>query len=207
MKGLILKDFYMIMKYCRSFIFIIVVFLAVSCFGKDNTFFVIYPTLIAGLIPITLISYDEREKWSIYSTALPYTRAQIVSSKYLIGLFFQLSVLLLSAVAHAYRMVVAGSFVWNDYLPFLLPIFAIGIIGPSLVLPFIFRFGAEKGRIAYYVVIGALCAVATAAAGSGLKISEQLMVEWMLVVIIAAAVILYAISWGLSILFYRGREL
>ncbi|NMP37237.1 MAG: ABC-2 transporter permease [Clostridiales bacterium] len=101
MKGLLLKDFYMIGKYCRSFVLILTVFLVVSCFGNDNTFFIIYPVLIAGMIPVTLISYDEREKWHIYSETLPYTRAQFVSVKYLIGLLFELTVFLLSAAAQA----------------------------------------------------------------------------------------------------------
>lgn len=207
MKGLIFKDFYMIMKYCRSLIFIMIVFLAVSCFSNDNTFFIIYPTLLAGLIPVSLISYDEREKWNIYSATLPYTKAQIVSSKYLIGLFLELAVSFLSAVVQAYHMVTVGSFVWNDYLISVFSVSVAGIIGPSLLLPFIFKFGAEKGRIAYYVVIGVLFAVGAAAAESGFMIPEQFMSEWMLAVMAVAVIVLYAISWGLSVLFYRKREL
>ena len=43
MKGLLLKDLYMAAKYCRAFLLIVVVFLAVSFFGDDNIFFVVYP--------------------------------------------------------------------------------------------------------------------------------------------------------------------
>jgi ABC-2 type transport system permease protein len=207
MKGLILKDFYMIMKYCRSFIFIVIVFLAFSCFGNGSSFFVIYPTLIAGIIPVTLISYDERERWNIYSAALPYTKAQIVSSKYLIGLISELAVIFLSAVMQAYHMVNVGSFAWNDFMSYVFSILVIGLIGPSLLLPLVFKFGAEKGRIAFYIVIGSLCAIGTIASESGFNISEQYMPEWMLAAITAAVMILYAVSWSLSVLFYRQKEL
>ena len=81
MKGLLLKDLYMAAKYCRAFLLIVVVFLAVSFFGDDNIFFVVYPAMIAGIVPVTLISYDERDKWDLYAGTLPYTGSQPVSSK------------------------------------------------------------------------------------------------------------------------------
>ena len=207
MKGLLLKDFYMLGKYCRSFVLILAVFLVVSCFGNDNTFFVIYPVLIAGMIPVTLISYDEREKWHIYSETLPCTRAQFVSAKYLIGLIFELTVFLLSAAAQAYRMSSAGAFTLTEFLPFVLTLLVTGLIAPALLLPFIFRLGAEKGRIAYYVVIGAVCAGGTVFAGSGMKLPEWLKSEWIFVFIALFAVTVYICSWGLSAFLYNKREL
>ena len=81
MKGLLLKDLYMSAKYCRAFIAIVIIFLAVSFWGDGNAFFIIYPVLLAGIIPTSLISYDERHKWDKYSGTLPYSRAQLVSAK------------------------------------------------------------------------------------------------------------------------------
>ena len=37
MKGLLLKDWYMMKKYCRAYLFIAVVFIAVSLFSNDKT--------------------------------------------------------------------------------------------------------------------------------------------------------------------------
>ena len=204
MKGLLLKDFYMAGKYCRSFILILAVFLALSCFGNNNTFFVIYPVLIAAMIPVTLIAYDEREKWHIYCETLPYTRAMYVSGKYLIGLIFELAMLLLSAVAQVYRMSAAGGFSLSEFTSFVLIILIIGLLGPALLLPFIFRFGAEKGRIAYYIVIGAICAGGTIFSG---RIPEWIRSDWVLVFAALFAVTAYICSWGLSVIMYKKREL
>ena len=88
MKGLLLKDFYLSWRYCRAFLVIVAVFLAVSFTGDDNIFFLIYPIMIASVIPMTLVSYDEHDKWTAYSGTLPYTRAQLVSTKYLVGMCF-----------------------------------------------------------------------------------------------------------------------
>lgn len=116
MKGLLLKDWYMMKKYCMAYLLITVVFLAVSCVS-DNIFFTFYPCLLCGMIPINLLSYDERSGWIQYSGALPYTKKQIVSSKYLVGLFSTLAVMAITVVVQAIQMNVAnGGLVIGDYL-------------------------------------------------------------------------------------------
>ena len=60
MKGLLLKDWYMMKKYCRAYLLIAVVFIAVSLGNEDNMFFVFYPCLLCGMIPVNLLGYDER---------------------------------------------------------------------------------------------------------------------------------------------------
>ena len=42
MKGLILKDFYMAIKYCRFYLVITVIFAIASIYG-DSAFFLFYP--------------------------------------------------------------------------------------------------------------------------------------------------------------------
>ena len=97
MKGLLLKDLYMAAKYCRSILLVIVVFLSISFLGEDNLIFGFYPCLFCGMIPASLLSYDERSKWNVYCGTLPYTRAQFVSVKYLFGLCAGAVVFILSA--------------------------------------------------------------------------------------------------------------
>ena len=63
MKGLLLKDFYMAMKYCRAYVVIAVVFSLFSIWG-NTSFLIAYPILLASVIPVNLISYDEKSKWS-----------------------------------------------------------------------------------------------------------------------------------------------
>ena len=98
MKGLLLKDWYMVKTYCRAYLLIAVVFIALSFFSDNNMFFVFYPCLLCGMIPVNLLAYDERSRWTQYSGTLPYTKTQIVSGKYLIGLFAQLAILIATGV-------------------------------------------------------------------------------------------------------------
>lgn len=203
MKGLLLKDFYMTAKTCKSYLFVILIFLALSFFGNDSQFFILYPLLMMSLIPVTLLSYDERDGWDKYSLTLPCTRAQLVSVKYLTGLAFGGLTYLLSEAVLAARFLLAGSFVWGEYLALSSALLLLGLLGPSLLMPFVFKFGSEKGRLAYYFVIALLFAVVAILAGLGFYVYLEGF-SWL---VIAAVVLLYLGSWRLSIFFYEKREL
>ena len=87
MKGLLLKDFYMARKYCRAYVVIAVVFSLLAVWG-NTSFLLAYPVLLASVIPVNLISYDEKSKWSSFSGVFPYSKQQLVSVKYLMALIF-----------------------------------------------------------------------------------------------------------------------
>lgn len=205
MKGLLLKDLYLTFKYCRAFILIIAVFIGASFINEHSAFLTVYPCLIVGMIPATLYSYDEREKWSIYSATLPVSRVHLVSAKYIMGLFSCATIILLTAIVQAFKMI-NTSFVLMDYLSVIAFVASICLVAPSVFMPFMFKYGAEKGRIIYYVVVGATCAafiVFSVYQESTFILNNTFVI---IAVCIAAAVI-YIASWLLSIAFYKKREI
>lgn len=207
MKGLLLKDFYLSWRYCRAFIVIVAVFLGVSFVGKENLFFLLYPVMISSVIPMSLIGYDERDRWMLYSGTLPYTRAQLVSAKYLVGLCFGAVAFFISMAATTVRMLLGGGFVLEQLAVVGTALLVLGCIGPAIMLPFVFKYGAEKGRMAFYITVGLFTAVATVLAGMGFQIQGLSGSLWPLVVVAVVAVALYVGSWWLSIRFYQKREL
>lgn len=207
MKGLLLKDFYLSWRYCRAFLVIVAVFLAVSFTGDDNIFFLIYPIMIASVIPMTLLSYDEHDKWTAYSGTLPYTRTQLVSAKYLVGLCFGTVAFLISMAATTVRMLIGGGFILEQFAVVGTALLVLGCLGPALILPYVFKYGAEKGRIAFYITVGVFSGVAAVLAGVGFQIQTMTRGLWPLAVVAGVAILLYALSWVLSIRFYQKREL
>ena len=207
MKGLLLKDFYLSWRYCRAFLVIVAVFLAVSFTGDDNIFFLIYPIMIASVIPMTLVSYDEHDKWTAYSGTLPYTRAQLVSTKYLVGMCFCSVAFLISMAATTVRMILGGGFVLEQFALVGTALLVLGCLGPALILPYVFKYGAEKGRMAFYITIGLFTAAATVLAGIGFQVQVMGGGLWPLAVVAGVSILLYALSWWLSIRFYQKREL
>ena len=208
MKGLLLKDLYMMKKNLRSWIVMMLVFIGVSCMDSDTLFFVFYPCMLSGMIPVSLLGYDERGKWDVYAGTLPCSKAQIVSAKYLIGLMVHGGVLLLTAVAQGVRMVVMDSFILSEYLAMTGMLVMLGCASAAITLPFMFKFGVEKGRMAYYVMVGII-------SGSSVflpryfrpELAQQVSLNGVLAIAVVVIIGLYILSWRLSIRFYEKREL
>lgn len=202
MKGLLRKDFYMTLRYCRSMLLILVVFLAVSFVNKDSLFFNVYPCLLCSMIPITLLSYDERSRWDRYSLTMPYTRAQLVGSKYLIGLIISGIAVLVSLAVVVLRTVAAGeALTAGGLLSLAAAMLAVSLAAPSLCLPWFFKLGVEKGRIVYYGVIVVLFGGAAALTTSGINVPLT-GGFWML----PAMAALFTASWALSTAFVKNKE-
>ena len=208
MKGLLIKDWYMMKEYCRYYFFVCIGFTILSMMSSGNMFFVFYPCLLCGVIPVNLLGYDERSRWTEYVGALPYTKTQIVSAKYLIGLFTQITMLTAVCITQSVKMNVEGTFVLKEFLVLMMLLLIMATVASSLTLPFIFKYGVEKGRGAYYVMIGLVCAgsiIATSIFKEGLQTDIQL--NGILPIVCLAGIGMYVLSWYLSIVFYKKKEI
>ena len=63
MKGLLLKDLYMMRKYCWMMLAVIVLFTAVSFVDKANMFFQFYPIVIISVLPVTSCFLEYGKTW------------------------------------------------------------------------------------------------------------------------------------------------
>ncbi len=208
MKGLLLKDWYMMKKYCRAYLLIAAVFIAVSLVSNDNLFLVFYPCLLCGMIPVNLLGYDERSRWMQYSGTMPYTKTQIVSAKYLIGLLAQLAIMIAIGTAQGIKMSVAGNFDLGEFAVLLLLLLIVSTLTSSISLPFIFKLGVEKGRTAYYVMIGFVCG-ASVLASSLLRgqLVTEIQPNMVLAMLAAVGIGVYIFSWYMSVVFFKKREI
>ena len=204
MKGLLRKDFYMAVRYCRSMLLILVVFLGVSLVNANNLFFNVYPCLLCSMIPISLISYDERSRWDRYSMTMPYTRSQLVGCKYVLGLMVNAAAVVVSLLTAVLRTVLITheAITAGEILSLGATMLSVSLAAPSLCLPWIFKLGAEKGRIAFYGVIVVIFGGSAAMTASGVEINPNLGTHWLLLGMAA----LYAASWALSTAFYKNKE-
>ena len=88
MKGLLLKDAYQIWHYAKGVIVAAVVMMGAGVVTIMNgaNFFIVYAGFLMGMMPMTLLAYDQASKFSEYSGVLPVTKEQLVGSKYIVGL-------------------------------------------------------------------------------------------------------------------------
>ena len=205
MIGLLRKDLYMAWAYCKTFLLILAVFIAVGLAGEENSFFILYPMIIGMMLPVSLISYDERFKWHLACDAMPVSRAKVVSSKYILTLLTVLLVFAFTMLAQWFRLARTGNVDQLRELPGLL--LPMGLVGPAILMPVIFRLGVEKGRLFYFVLVGVVCAAAVIF-GSGqnpVNPAAEIKLPGALTILVSLAIFL--LSWPLSIALYQKREL
>ena len=201
MKGLIKKEFLMLWRASRAFGLICVVFIAMSAVSQDNIIFLFMPIMISGLLPSTLLSYDERCKWQEFSGALPVSRAQLVSAKYLLGLGCMTAILVLTLIVH----LIVRRFPPQTLLSMLGAIYGLALFISAVSLPMMFKFGVEKGRLWYYATLVLVGGASGASAGVATDLFSEGLPSflWLIPVL---GVVIFALSWLLAIRFYQKRE-
>lgn len=201
MKGLMKKEFLMLWRASRAFGLICVVFIAMSAISQDNIIFLFMPIMISGLLPSTLLSYDERCKWQEFSGALPVSRAQLVSAKYLLGLGCMTVVLVVTVVVH----LIVRRYPTEMLLTMLGGVYGLALFISAVSLPMMFKFGVEKGRLWYYATLILVGGASGASAGVATDVFNEGLPSYIWL-IFAFGVVIFALSWLLAIRFYQKRE-
>ena len=198
MKGLLLKDWYLTVKYGKMLVFFALVYGVMALLSPQFSTFTVLPVMLVSLLPNTIYAYDEREKWTTYVRALPVTDAQYVTGKYLYGaICLSAYLIVFTVVSLAVRT--------EGFAELFVTLFAVGLLSPSILMPFMFRFGTEKGRIVYIIIFAAIAAASAILMNTkNFAVITRLGVPgWALCLI---AVVVYVLSWRLSIVLYRGRK-
>ena len=204
MKGLFLKDFFVAKKNLRTFLVMILAFSLGSLAARDSgNFFLCYGLVLMPGITMSLISYDERYHWDVYTGAMPLSREQMVTEKYLLHLGMVLVWLPVLLLLQHFQQVPAFG---GSPLTLLVAGLNLGLLLPGILLPIIFALGTEKGRAGYYVVLFGGMILAT--------VSEELTsltgyvpeaVSGSLLALLPVAV--YVLSWRIAIRLYEKRSL
>ena len=195
MKGLLLKEWYCIQKNCRVYLLLAIACL-VAAAASDNLFFTYYPCLLCGMLPVTLQSLDESSGWSRYRGTLPCTAAMLVSVKYLVCLLALAALTVTAGVAQAVKMAFNGGVQPGLFAATLALMVFLTACSVSLCLPFIFRFGVEKGRMVYYgMVVFFFAGLSAASAMLGDRPLPRLPAGVLPCLLLAAAAALFALSW------------
>lgn len=147
MLGLLEKDLRLLKGQKNFFLIILLITVFLSLNSEDN-FAVTYLTFIAGFMTISSFGYDDNGNCMPFLLTLPVSRRLYVKSKYVLGFLLTfigwLAGMVISTVtaflhkapptAEAVLFQLAWVFLWMIML--------------SFVLPMLFKFGAEKGRMA-----------------------------------------------------------
>ena len=212
MKGLLLKDAYQMWCYTRWIILVSVAMMLMGTFfmKEGANFFMLYGGFLLGILPMTLLAYDQNSRFSAYSAALPVTKEQLVGGKYLIGLCGMVLAELLSVAALAAAQLLWGTVTMQITVATLLQVALLTLLGNVILLPLTYRVGYQKARYVYYLCIGLLASLMGYFISSGDNALNSILPAQgsplVLVVVLAAVLALYAASWRLSVAWYGKEE-
>lgn len=170
MRGLLLKDFYNLLKLLKQYLIIFTGMTIWAYFMKSPILVGFYAIFINASLILSSFSYDEYARFDKYVLTMPVSREMLVREKYVLLLILMGSstVLGISLAGILNRMV--GDEVFREIAVALLAIVCLFCISYSIVFPKIFQSGVEKARIQLVIVYLGNCVVAY----GGMKAAAEL---------------------------------
>ena len=153
MKGLLLKDLFVVSEFVRVLTLMAIVFIA-SMMAIDG--FSVIGAMISLLVVslvISSFSYDDLAHWDSFAATLPVSRRKLVASKYLFLLLLGvLAVVFNGLVSVLFAALQPGVSLAEQFVTGILISMAACIID-FVLIPLIYKYGAEKSRMMMMMVI------------------------------------------------------
>lgn len=157
MIALILKD---IATLKKTLLLTIVICIALSVYGIYENMIVMIP-LIYAMMPLILTTiafgYDTKSKFEQFAFSMPTKKSSYVCSK----LFFPVAFGLLGSVCLFILLVIQGKMLINNILLISFITLIVSVLISAIQLPFILKYGAEKGRLIVVITYFAIVALST----------------------------------------------
>lgn len=155
MTGLILKDFLVLKKTLRYYVFLMAVY-ALFAFTGTFTYSIIsgFAVMLGAMGPMSAFAYDEQARWDKFAGASPVGRKGVVTARYLFALILLgvggiIAALVSLGVTWFGKAEVS---VWWEPLAVSAAICLVGLLLDSVILPVIFKFGSEKSRVISMII-------------------------------------------------------
>ena len=202
MAGLILKDILNLKKQAKVYLILVIFYFAIGVVNENSSMFSSMMTMVAVMIPITAMSYDERSKWDRYALTMPISRASIVVSRYLLGVIFLIIAYVLSILVN---MVFSRLYTTENILINIASLSA-GITIMSAIFPILFKFGVEKGRILMMLVLFVPIAFVAIASKLGISMPDDETIKSFIYLSPIIAAVIFLVSIYISLSIYKKKE-
>ena len=211
MMGLVKKDFYLAAGLARSYLIVAAIFLVLSLAGiYEFSFLSSFMSLLCIMLPVNVFSYDEQAKWDKYAAALPGGRRAVVQARYLSTLFVCGARGVLGGGGGAAPCLLhpsAGETLWEMVLSTAAG-GSVGILLNAVMLPLMFKFGVQKGRLYLALVLAILFgAFLGGVAALASAVQEPCVLILPLAAIPAAGLLALVPSYFLSLRIFRKKDL
>ncbi len=154
MRGLIEKDLRLTLARKQTLVifFVMALFMGLS---MDGSFIIGYLTMLATIMSVGTISYDEFDNGFAFLMTLPFDRKTYVREKYLFSLVLSAAAWCIGAVLYCIGSLIRHSAInLTDELPVLLAILPVLYLSAAILIPLQLKYGAEKSRIVFFIIFG-----------------------------------------------------
>lgn len=159
MLGLIEKDLRLTLTRKQT----LIIFLAIALFmgiSMDGTFVIGYFTMLATIMSVGTISYDEFDNGFAFLMTLPFERKTYVREKYLLSLLFVAAAWSIGTILYCIGSVIRhNTAALSDELPVMPVLIPLFYLAAAIMIPLQLKYGAEKSRLALAVIFGIIAAV------------------------------------------------
>lgn len=208
MLGLIKKDLLMIKSNMKIIIIMLLVFFIMAA---EKTFDISFALpFITVMLFMSTFSYDEFNKWDGYAATLPSGRKSVVRAKYITSIILLIASIVITILLNTLVGIIDNNLDFNKFVTTLAGCAFGVVLVESIMYPFIFKYGIEKGRIGLFVLAFAIGGLAGLLSNMvDIKIPEQLLTFfnnfWFIVVPIVILIMLL-ISYKISEKIYLKKE-
>lgn len=149
MKGLLIKDLLNVKNQAKIYILLLLLYLGFSLLTQNFYFASSMLILLSVILVINTFAYDEKAKWDKYALTMNCQRKHLVLEKYVLSICLMIIGFFLSLSLSFF----VNSQDRKEVILVSLLVLAVGIFILSLVLPILFKFGVEKGRLLMMLII------------------------------------------------------
>jgi len=204
MKGLLLKDYFTLLKQLRFYLIFLLIFTIIPNMNLSSIAIV-----YAAMLPITVIAYDERSKWDQLAAMIPYSKRELVFSKYLLG---YIGVALFSIITLVLQVAVGligkNGFSTEQGMTIFVTA-AAALVLLAINLPFMFWLGVERGRVVFMIIIGVTVFLGMMSADSAKNLLANQTITESQLIVLSGAVTIFAnvVSVFISSKIYRNKKI
>lgn len=204
MKGLLLKDYFTLLKQLRFYLIFLLIFTIIPNMNLSSIAIV-----YAAMLPITVIAYDERSKWDQLAAMMPYSKRELVFSKYLLG---YIGVALFSIITLVLQVAVGligkNGFSTEQGMTIFVTA-AAALVLLAINLPFMFWLGVERGRVVFMIIIGVTVFLGMMSADSAKNLLANQTITESQLIVLSGSVTIFAnvVSVFISSKIYRNKKI
>ncbi len=158
MRGLIEKDLRLTVVRKQTITIFLFVALVMGV-SMNGTFLIAYLTMLAMIVGTGSMSYDEFDNGFPFLMTLPFDRKTYVKEKYLFSLIIVGVAWSFGVVVFAIIDVVKNNGAGLSEIPMMTAVIPSMYIATAIIVPLQLKFGAEKRRLAFVIVFGAITAL------------------------------------------------